>query len=289
VSLLGSRLFLVGPGRAGSSLARSWTAAGGALAGVAARTASSAEAAARRLGAEDSCATEGHARIEADVIAVSVPDDRIAEVAREIAPRAAARFAFHLSGAFPADELAPLRRAGAALGALHPLGVFTGAPGESWTGAFVAVEGDPEAVAEAERIVRALGGRPHRLDRAAKPLYHAAAAIAAGGTAALVSVAVSLWGQAGLQESEARPALARLSRGAAEAAETQPLDQALTGPVARRDLRTVASHAAALREIPAAAAIYSLLAEVILRETAGRGNEEKIREALPRDLRDREP
>ena len=67
-----------------------------------------------------------------------------------------------------------------------------------WTGAFVAVEGDAEAAAEGERIALALGARPYRLAATDRALYHAAATLAAGGTAALVSIATRGWVAAGI-------------------------------------------------------------------------------------------
>ncbi|MBC8647273.1 MAG: NAD(P)-binding domain-containing protein, partial [Thermoanaerobaculia bacterium] len=147
MDLSGSGLLLVGPGRAGSALARSWTAAGGILLAVVGRTRARAEEAGRRLGAKEAVAIEEVSGLRGDVLALAVPDDRIPEVAEALASRVSAPFAYHLSGALAAQELAPLRGACGAIGSLHPLQVFTGAASETWRGVLVAVEGDAAAVA----------------------------------------------------------------------------------------------------------------------------------------------
>jgi predicted short-subunit dehydrogenase-like oxidoreductase (DUF2520 family) len=280
LSLRGSTLILVGPGRAGSALARSWNAAGGRLRAVVARTPASAEAAGLRLGAEASLPVEGAAGLEADVLVLAVPDDAIEAVAFSLAGRVSTRWVFHLSGALEAGVLEPFRKTGAAIGSLHPLAPFTGKEGETWRGAFIAVEADGDAAAEGERLARELGGRGHRIGASGKPLYHAAATLAAGGTAALLAIATKLWQNAGLPEAEARGALSLLSRRAAEAVGSMPFAEALTGPIARRDVGTLRAHTKALRENPEAAALYAALAEETLRQTPGRGSEEAIRRLL---------
>ena len=280
MDLSGSGLLLVGPGRAGSALARSWTAAGGLLTAVVGRTRARAEEAARRLGAQKAFAIEEASGFRGDVLVLAVPDDLIAEVAEALVRRVSAPFAYHLSGALAAHELAPLRVACGAIGSLHPLQVFTGAASESWRGVLVAVEGDPAAVTRGQELAQAVGARAHALSGAGKPLYHAGATMAAGGTAALLSFAVRLWERAGLPEEQARTALSQLAAGAARAVGEMPFADAFTGPVARRDLVTIRAHAAAL-EGTEAAAIYAALAEEVLRRTPGMGREEEVRSELP--------
>ena len=216
----------------------------------------------------------------ADLLVLAVPDDAIAGVAAALAGRLACRFVFHLSGALPSAVLAPFAPHGASLAALHPLRPFTGGRDEDWSGAFVAVEGEESATGVGGELARALGADPHRLAASAKPLYHAAASLAAGGVAAVVSVAVRGWASAGIPEDVARRALAGLAASAASAAADQPFASALTGAVARRDVGTVRFHTAALAEHRDALALYRTLAEEILTRTEGRGKEEEIRRVL---------
>jgi predicted short-subunit dehydrogenase-like oxidoreductase (DUF2520 family) len=267
--ILASRLTLCGPGRAGKALERSWIAAGGSPPQVLGRVRT-------RAGQIAPC----------DILVLAVPDDAIRDAAAALAPRAEAKFAFHLSGALPASLLSPLARggAGAALGSLHPLRAFTGGAGETWNGAFVAVEGDSAAVAAGLEIAAALGAVGHRLDASGKALYHAGAQLAAGGTAAVVSMAARIWAEAGLDPELARESLAALSAGAAAAVSGLPFAQAISGAVARRDVGTIGAHVEALAGHADVLEVYARLAEETLARTPGRGREADIRALLGRRL-----
>jgi len=272
--VLSSSVSLVGPGRAGKAFARSWISAGGNLVEVIARDSSDARDAVAEIGGGNPRGLdEPHAGC--DILVLAVPDDAIAPAALALAGRLRCRAAFHVSGALAAAALDPFKSSGATVGSLHPLRVFTGS-GETWKGAFVTIEGDDEAVAIGESLVRAVGGRARRISPEAKPLYHAAATLAAGGTAAVVSLATRAWEQAGIPEEEARPALAGLAGRAAEAAASRGFEEAFTGPVARRDIGTVRAHRRALAALPDAARLYALLAAETLRRTPKSGKEEEI-------------
>jgi predicted short-subunit dehydrogenase-like oxidoreductase (DUF2520 family) len=271
-------LTLAGPGRAGRAFLRSWASAGGRVTQVIKRT-SGQTLADPYPGAVTRAADE--TRFDStDLLVLAVPDDAIAQTAAALAGRLRCAFAFHLSGALGSEVLAPLREAGAAVGSLHPLRPFTGAAGEGWRGALVAVEGDDAAVRQGEAIARALQARPYRLAGGGKPLYHAAASLAAGGTVAVLSVAVRACVAAGIPEDVAREALAGLASEATAAAGRIPFDRALTGAVARRDIGTVRMHARSLAPFADALDLYRALAEEILAATPGRGKEAEIRAVL---------
>jgi predicted short-subunit dehydrogenase-like oxidoreductase (DUF2520 family) len=257
-------LALVGPGRAGRALARSWLAAGGPIAAVAGRS---------------DLESPGGA-IPGEVLVLAVPDDRLSDAASRVAARTEASLAFHLSGALPADAISALRTPSRPVGSLHPLRAFSGGEGESFAGALVAVEGDPPACDAGLAFVAAWGARGRRIDRAAKTLYHAGATLAAGGTVALVSFASRVWTLAGIPEDEARPALAELAANAIAGAKSGSFEEALTGPVARRDLSTVRAHLVALSAAPELARLYATLALETLARTPGRGREEELRALL---------
>lgn len=275
---------LVGPGRAGRAFARSWTQAGGSVVLVA-RDGAAARAFAQEIPRAEVLALDARLQLAGDVVVLAVPDDAIATLATRLAGRVACRFAFHFSGALGSRELAPLSSGGTKLASMHPLRAFSGSPDDDWNDAFVAVEGDEPAARLAVRLCRHVGARPHRLAAAGKPLYHAAATLAAGGSAALLSVATRLWTEAGLSEKEGKAALAALAAGAVDAVAQLPFERALTGPVARRDVETVRLHREALAPWPDLARLYELLAKETLRATAGRGREAQIRSVLEAESR----
>jgi predicted short-subunit dehydrogenase-like oxidoreductase (DUF2520 family) len=253
-------LTLVGPGRAGRAFVRGWLAAGGSV---------------RVVGRE-----EVSSPISSDVVVLAVPDDAVPSVAAVIAPSARCRFAFHLSGALVSEAIAPLRGSGAAIGSFHPLRAFRGEEGETLAGAFVAIEGDPAACDAADRFARELGAAPHRIAKEAKPLYHAGATMAAGGSVALLSAATRAWAAAGIPESDARAALAGLAADAVAGAAGRPFFEAFTGPVARRDIGTVRSHLAALENSPELRRLYVLLACETLARTPGVDSDDELRSLL---------
>jgi len=272
-------LTLVGPGRAGRALARSWLAAGGTIDTILARTIESARGAGDVLGG-GTPGVIGASPAESPVVAIAVPDDAVAAVAAALASSIRCRLAFHLSGALGSEEIGALLPRAGRIASLHPLRPFRGDADESWKDAFVAVEGDDEAVSLAEQITRDLGASPHRIAAGAKALYHSGATLAAGGSVALLSFAVRAWTSAGLPESEARAALAGLTEEAASGAGQRPFESALTGPVARRDVGTIRAHLRALDPHPELRLLYVLLARETLARTPGRGREEELRALL---------
>lgn len=188
---------------------------------------------------------------KAAVVLLAVPDDAIAALAAELAaersvgPTAAV---LHLSGLLDRGALAPLEPSGAGLGSFHPLQAIADpadAPAR-FAGAYAGIEGDERALAGAERLARALGMEPVRLAGAAKPAYHAGAVMAANYTVALAGVAERLALEAGVAAETAARIYLPLVRGAAANLERGPA-AALTGPIRRGDIRTVAAHLAALR------------------------------------------
>lgn len=161
--------------------------------------------------------------------------------------------ALHLSGALPARTLSPLAGVSGGLASFHPLRSFSGTPDESFRGALVAIEGDAAGCRGAVSLARRIGARPRRIPTDAKPIYHAAATIAASGTATAVGAAIRLAAEAGIPEKSAREAFGELARSAAENVRRRGFPRGLTGPVARGDRRTLLLHARALRSWPALA------------------------------------
>jgi len=204
-----------------------------------------------------------------DLLLIAVPDGVLAEVAERLARRPQAAVALHTSGSRDAAVLAPLRAAGSAAGSLHPLKAFPrvlSAPAEA-SGVFFALDGEPAAQALACRLVAAWGGVAGEVPPAARPLYHFAATLAAGGVATLLATAADLATRTGLPPEVARGYL-ELARGTVVAAIATPAPgaalAAITGPVARGDLATVQAHFEALR---AAAPERLDLARELARET----------------------
>jgi predicted short-subunit dehydrogenase-like oxidoreductase (DUF2520 family) len=218
----------------------------------------------------------------ADAVVVAVPDRAIAEVAERLAALGLPPSlpVLHTSGSRGGEALAPLAARGHPTGSAHPLAALAdpvdGA--ERLAGATWGVEGEGAALELAERIVAACGGTALRLAPGGKALYHAAAVFASNYAVALLSVAERLMEGAGVDAAQARPALAALAAGAVENAAARGPAGALTGPVARGDVETVALH---LERLSAdERRLYCLLGREALRLAREAGADPRTAESL---------
>jgi predicted short-subunit dehydrogenase-like oxidoreductase (DUF2520 family) len=176
----------------------------------------------------------------------------------------------HTNGALNRSVLAPLEKLGAATGSLHPLQTFTRRNAPNLDGTICAIEGMPRALRAARRIARDLGCIPVVIAPRSKPAYHAAAALAAGHTLAVIEAATRILIAVGFKRREAVRALLPLTRETLANFERLGPNAAWTGPLARRDFATAKKHAAALRRFPReyrqAYATLSRLAVLVLRK-----------------------
>lgn len=278
--LAGLTLSLVGPGRVGTSLA-SWAVAWGArLDAVAGR---------RELAGVETAGS--------DLLLLAVPDGALPAVAETLARRPQAPVALHTSGALGASVLAPLERAGSAVGSFHPLKAFPGPLPDpaSAAGTFFALDGSPRARELGGRLAAAFGGTAGVVPEELRDLYHLAASVAAGGVATLVASAGDLARSLELPPAVARGyvelargALAEMAREAGRGDEDRPprLERAITGPLARGDFETFLRELASLaRAAPPAAGRLPLLSRLALettRLTAGGEQAARLAETLAR-------
>lgn len=202
----------------------------------------------------------------ADLVILAVPDGAIAPVAARIAPwlrRGAC--VLHCAGARSAEELAACRRAGAHVGAMHPLASFAdpARPPELDAATFV-VSGDRMAVAAARRVARAVGAAAVHAPIHG-PAYHALAALVAGGSVGFAHAVLPGLVELGLSRRDAERAAAGLIGTVARNIARIGLPGALTGPVIRGDADAVRAHRRALAEIsPSVAGAYDAVAPLVL-------------------------
>jgi predicted short-subunit dehydrogenase-like oxidoreductase (DUF2520 family) len=181
---------------------------------------------------------------------LAVSDDRIAAVAAMLAASVTVRGAvvFHCSGAKASTELDVLRQAGAHIASVHPVRSFAdpAAVAADFDGTFCGVEGDEEALALLLPAFAAIGARPVRIDAAAKTVYHAASVFASNYLVTVLDAALRAYQAAGIPSAVALE-LARplASESLANVFRLGP-ETALSGPIARGDVATVARQQAAV-------------------------------------------
>ncbi|WP_295996749.1 DUF2520 domain-containing protein, partial [Rugamonas sp.] len=107
-------------------------------------------------------------------------------------------------------------------------------------GTFCGVEGDAAALAVLMPALRAIGARPVAIDSAAKTVYHAAAVFASNYLVTVLDAALRAYQAAGIPEALAREMAQPLASEAMANVFRLGAATALSGPVARGDMATVA-------------------------------------------------
>jgi predicted short-subunit dehydrogenase-like oxidoreductase (DUF2520 family) len=257
---------LLGAGGAGRALGVALVAAGFSVSAVWSRRRERAEELASLIPGSRVCSTPHDAAGSGRLVVLAVPDSAIAPLCASLSWRPD-QAVIHLAGAFGRELLAAAARAGAATGAFHPLQTFAGAAvPTAWQGIAVAIEADPSLQGELLALAQQLGSRPFLLSPEQRPLYHAAAVLAANGLVALAGVAAELIAQATASDrATALRSLFPLLSGVLANLDQLGLPQALTGPVARADRETIERHIEALAHTaPTLLPLYRALAQAML-------------------------
>lgn len=252
---------IAGAGRVAQALGKLLYARGEPVVAIASRSVPRARRAAAFIGAGVKGVGYGQLPLHATRLLIAVPDDAVAAVARTLAAAGMKDgAAAHTCGVYGVEVLAPLASRGVACATLHPLQTVSSAEQgvASLRGAVYVISGEGRAVLWVRKLVRLLEGRPLVVRPDAKPLYHAAAVMASNYLIVLIDVAVRLMGAAGIPPKEARKALAPLIRSSVENALRQGPGRALTGPVERGDIETVAAHLKALNTPAVPAGVLEL-------------------------------
>jgi len=231
-------LTIIGPGRAGMAIATAAANAGHTIGAIVGRNLSSAEEPAAAVGATPF-------GIDAefpsnDLLVIATRDDTISTIAESVAGRivpGADSGAVHLSGLVSLAALAPLEAAGYRTGVFHPLQTLPTAQAGAarLPGAWVGITATDLREPLIELAV-SIGMHPFDIADDAKALYHAAAAAAANFPLASLSMSSDLFAAAGVPFAAAQPLVEAI---VANAFDLGPR-AALTGPVARGDVGTVA-------------------------------------------------
>ncbi len=265
------RVAVIGAGRLGGAFGRLLMLGGYRIVAVTARTRRSAAAAARFIGAGEPLTDVVRAATGAGIVLVTVPDRAIRAICERIARGGGFRrgaVVAHTSGANSLALLDAAREAGARRAVIHPLQSVPSRERGTATlpGSFCRIEADPGAKRCVRAMIRALGCRElvltrWRSDRESTAIYHAGAVAASNYLVTLLDFAARHLQALGAERQEALRALLPLARGTLANVERLGIPAALTGPIARSDLQTVAEHVAALRRrTPELLDLYRFLA-----------------------------
>jgi len=260
------RVGVVGAGRVGAVLAHALQAAGHRVVAAAGESDASRNRIDALLPGVRVDKPSAVAR-DCDLLLLTVPDDMLPNVVAMLSASGAihpGQYVVHTSGRHGLAVLAEAVAVGAHVIALHPAMTFTGTAIDLprlRDCVFGVTVLDPEKPV-AERLVGDLGGRVMWVPEDRRTLYHAGLAHGANHLVTLVTEAMEILSAAGADDPAGtlRPLLTAALDNALNDG-----DAALTGPIVRGDVNTVAAH---LRELRAAApqslASYVALARATL-------------------------
>lgn len=240
---------IIGAGRVGAVIGAAWRAAGHAIIGVSATSATSLERAEEMLPGVPVLPPDQIAE-RAELLLVAVPDDEISSLVSGLAALGRihpGQIIVHCAGRYGTDVLEPATGLGALPIALHPSLTFTGTALDlpRLRQSTVAVTAPAPIRPVGEALVVEMGAEPIEIAEADRPLYHAAITHASNHTITIIAEALDMLTEAGVDDPS------RVLTALVDASVANTLQngaKALTGPVSRGDAGTLAAHLAALSE-----------------------------------------
>jgi predicted short-subunit dehydrogenase-like oxidoreductase (DUF2520 family) len=256
---------IVGCGKVGTALAIFLTDRGYRAAGLASRSISSAQRVAEIIGANAFTDSPWEVTQEADIVFITTPDGAITDTCKQISQKGGFNknaIVFHCSGALPSTILESAKNCGAWIASIHPLQSFASAifQTDPFQNIIIAVEGQKETLKTAQEIVAALGAEYIEIATEGKTLYHAAAVVTSNYLVTLIDIAFKMINKAEISDKRALKVLKPLIAGTLGNIEKVGIPEALTGPIARGDVKTVEDHLKAIESTsPELLKIYKAL------------------------------
>lgn len=248
------RIGFIGAGKAGCSLGKYFSEAGGRAGLIVSGYYSLEEADAAWAASFTSsqCFTSlGEAVQGSDAIIVSTPDGAVTKVWESLRQeQLSGKMICHLSGSLSSDVFSGVEETGADPISIHPLFAFSNRESvyrQLYEASFT-LEGHPRAVSLWQEAFAALGNGAVPIRQALKGKYHAAASLLSNHVLAVLSAGYELLEDCGFSAREAREFSRILVKKNVENAISDGCVSALTGPIERGDTGTVRKHLAELCE-----------------------------------------
>ena len=264
---MSERVFVLGAGRAGQGLARALRAAGVDIIGLHGTQADSA----KQITAGVIPKSIGHATVALVAVRDAQLDAALQEIAK--APLSDGAVILHASGGAEPRALNELRSRGRAAGTFHPLVPLSDPDraAEVLRGAWIGIDGDAAALEVSRQLAARLSAHTVVIPAGTKARYHAAAVFAANFPTVLAAIAHRLLRDAGIPNADGWDAVLHLMVAAVGNIHAHRPADALTGPIVRGDVDTVAHHLESLAGDREALDIYRAMsrAALALAEEAG--------------------
>ncbi len=260
------RIAIIGAGKVGTAIGHVLQRNGFNITAVASRSEESLQRAEGYISGLKTHDIASAAKL-ADLVLITTNDDQIEPVCRTIAGQGGIQLGdvvVHCSGALSTSILSEAKSRGADTCMVHPLQSFAGIEGaiSHLPGSVFGVTAEENVLPLVEQIVDSLGGEMIKVGDEDRALYHAAACVASNFFVSLIRFAQSIYEDLGVPNDIALKGLLPLIKGTLSNMELHGTTAALTGPIARGDMRPVQEHLSALRHLaPHKVQFYSELAK----------------------------
>lgn len=217
---------------------------------------------------------------ECDLLFITTPDDAIEEVCNDISKEIGFRkgqIVVHMSGAASSEILKSSKEYGCFTYSVHPLQAFADISKgvDDLNRTPFGIEGDEEKLPVIKKLIEDCGNEYFIISKENKVLYHAAACIVSNYLVTVMDAGVSLMKAVGIDEKKGFEALYPLIAGSLENVRKLGTAKALTGPIARGDLKTIKQHMDELEnKLPELLEFYSILGK----ETLELAKREKLKD-----------
>ncbi|RAX46247.1 oxidoreductase [Arthrobacter sp. AQ5-05] len=186
----------------------------------------------------------------AELVILAVPDDALADLVSGLAAAGhwqAGQLVLHTAGRYGTEVLAPATAVGAIGLAVHPAMTFTGMSMDldRLADCVFGVSASNMVLPIAQALVVEMGGEPVVIAEEDRVKYHAALSHASNHLVTVAGQSAGILAGIGVEQPERM--LSALMRASLENALASG-EGALTGPVARGDVHTIAAHRAALSD-----------------------------------------
>jgi predicted short-subunit dehydrogenase-like oxidoreductase (DUF2520 family) len=273
------RAAIIGAGKVGTTLGRVLVEQGHAVECVISRTLASARAGGKFIGCRAVSTDLAAIPPNVNVILITTPHSAVADVARGLSrlDRSYKGVAVcHASGMLTAEVLEPLKEKGATVFSFHPLQTFPRSfpPKDilpNVRNIYYGVDGSAAGLKAAQALAQALQGHLFRVPPEMRAFYHAACVVASNHLTTLFGILDTMYRQIEPQGKNFLALFYPIIMATISNVRATSPEEALTGPIARGGVETVARHLDALAKYaPSAIPFYVALSQETVRLAAVR-------------------
>lgn len=272
----------MGAGKVGTALGKVLSEQGERITCVVSRTAASAKAAARFVKCKTAATLLDAIPTATDVVLIATPHDAVRGVAERLSALAHLRFkklsVCHASGMLTAEVLSPLEKQGATVFSFHPLQTF---PREFAVknivprvrGIYYGVDGGARGIAKANQLARALSGKVILIRPEMRAFYHAACVVAGNHLTTMLWILEQMFAELKTKEKNFYPVFKPIIEATLKNVADSSPTKALTGPIARGGVETIAEHFQSLqRYAPNLVSYYGSVSAETIRCAEAKGS-----------------